>query len=67
MNLKTFYKIFYRHRYKKASFILKPYLLITALIKYIYNLFYFPKKKFRYFFLIIIKINFYLKKFKLPF
>ena len=44
MNLKTFYKIFYRHRYKKASFILKPYLLITALIKYIYNFFYFPKK-----------------------
>jgi len=44
MNLKTFYKIFYRHRYKKASFVLKPYLLITALIKYLYNLFYFPKK-----------------------
>ena len=44
MNLKTFYNIFYRHRFKKASFILKPYLLITTLIKYIYNLFYFPKK-----------------------
>ena len=44
MNLKTFYRIYYRHRYKKASFLLKPYLLITALIKYIYNLFYFPKK-----------------------
>ena len=44
MNLKTFYKIYYRHRYKKASFILKPYLLISILIKYIYNLFYFPKK-----------------------
>ena len=44
MNLKTFYKIYYRHRYKKASLLLKPYLLITALLKYLYNLFYFPKK-----------------------
>ena len=44
MNLKTFYKIYYRHRFKKASFILKPYLLISVLLKYIYNLFYFPKK-----------------------
>ncbi len=44
MNLKTFYKIYYRHRYKKASFFLRPYLLISAFIKYLYNLFYFPRK-----------------------
>ena len=44
MNLRTFYKIYYRHRYKKASFILRPYLLISTFIKYIYNLPYFPKK-----------------------
>ena len=44
MNLKTFYNIYYRHRLKKASLLLKPYLIITAFLKYFYNVFYFPKK-----------------------
>ena len=45
MKLKTFYKIYYRHRVKKASIILKIYLIITIPIKYLINFFYLPKKK----------------------
>jgi len=45
MKLKTFYNIFYRHRIQKASNLLRLYLFITLLIKYIVNLFYLPKKK----------------------
>ena len=45
MKLTTFYKIYYRHRIKKASFVLKIYLLITVFFKYIFNWFYLPKKK----------------------
>ena len=45
MKLKTFYKIYYRHRIKKASFILKIYLILTNFFKYILNLFYLPKTK----------------------
>ena len=45
MKLKTFYKIYYRHRIKKASFVLKIYLIITVFFKYIFNLFYLPKIK----------------------
>ena len=45
MKLTTFYKIYYRHRIKKASLILKIYLIITVLFRYIFNLFYLPKKK----------------------
>ena len=43
MKLRTFYKIFYQHRYKKAKLILKPYLLIVTLLKYLINLIYLPK------------------------
>ena len=45
MKLTTFYKIYYRHRIKKASFVLKIYLIITVFFKYIFNWFYLPKKK----------------------
>ena len=45
MKLTTFYKIYYRHRIKKASFILKIYLIITVFFKYLFNLFYLPKTK----------------------
>ena len=43
MKLTTFYKIYYKHRIKKASFVLKIYLIITVFFKYIFNLFYLPK------------------------
>ena len=45
MKLTTFYKIYYRHRIKKASFVLKIYLIISVFFKYIFNLFYLPKAK----------------------
>ena len=45
MKLKTFYNIYYRHRVQKASNLLKLYLFIALLIKYIINLYYLPKKK----------------------
>ena len=45
MKLTTFYKIYYRHRIKKASFVLKIYFFLTIFFKYILNLFYFPKTK----------------------
>jgi len=45
MKLTTFYKIYYRHRIKKASFVLKIYLILTIFFKYILNLFYLPKTK----------------------
>ena len=45
MKLNTFYKIYYRHRIKKASFVLKIYLIITVFFKYIFNLLYLPKIK----------------------
>ena len=45
MKLSTFYKIYYRHRIKKASFVLKIYLTLTIFFKYILNLFYLPKTK----------------------
>ena len=45
MNLKTFYKIYYQHRFLKASFLLKMYLCLTFLVKYLINYFYLPKKK----------------------
>ncbi len=43
MNLKTFYKIYYKHRFKKASLILKIYLVFSVFIKYLINLFYIQK------------------------
>ena len=45
MKLTTFYKIYYRHRIKKASFVLKIYLIITVFFKYLFNLIYLPKTK----------------------
>ena len=45
MKFTTFYKIYYRHRFKKASFVLKIYLILTIFFKYILNLFYLPKTK----------------------
>ena len=43
MNIITFYKIFYRHRFKKASPALKIYLYFSVFVKYILNLFYIQK------------------------
>jgi len=44
MNFKTFYKLFYKHRFKKASGVLKLYLYIVFPIKFFLNIFFFPKK-----------------------
>ena len=43
MKIKTFYALYYRHRFIKASILLKLYLLITIVFKYTYNLFFLPK------------------------
>ena len=43
MKLRTFYKIFYEHRFKKANYILKFYILFVIPIKYLINLIYLPK------------------------
>ena len=43
MKLRTFYKIYYEHRFKKANHILKLYIIIIIPIKYLINLIYFPK------------------------
>ena len=43
MNLTTFYKIYYKHRFKKASLFLKVYLLFSVIVKYVINLFYIQK------------------------
>ena len=44
MKFKTFYKLFYMHRFKKASGVLKLYLYIVLPIRYFLNAFFFPKK-----------------------
>ena len=44
MNFKTFYSLFYRHRFKKASIIRKFYLSIILPFKYSYNYFFLEKK-----------------------
>ena len=44
MNFKTFYKLFYKHRFKKASFMHKLYLYIVLPIRFFLNFFFFPKK-----------------------
>ena len=44
MKFKTFYKIFYEHRVKKANRLLKIYLFFIVPFKYLYNLFFVPKK-----------------------
>ena len=43
MKLRTFYKIYYEHRFKKANYILKLYILIVIPIKYFINLIHLPK------------------------
>ena len=43
MKLRTFYKIFYEHRFKKANSILKFYIIFVTQIKYLINLIYLPK------------------------
>ena len=43
MKIKTFYTLYYRHRFIKASILLKLYLLITIVFKYAFNIFFLPK------------------------
>lgn len=43
MKLRTFYKIYYKHRFVKANYFLKFYILIVIPIKYLINLIYLPK------------------------
>ena len=43
MKLRTFYKIYYEHRFKKANHVLKLYILIVIPVKYLINLIYLPK------------------------
>ena len=43
MRFNTFYKIYYRHRFQKASFVLKIYLSLSIIVKYFINLFYIQK------------------------
>lgn len=45
MNIRTFYVIFYRHRFKKASLIRKIYILLILPFKFLYNYFYIEEKK----------------------
>ena len=44
MKFKTFYKLFYVHRFKKASGALKLYLYIVLPIRFFLNTFFFQKK-----------------------
>ena len=44
MKFKTFYKLFYMHRFKKASGVLKLYLYIVLPIRFLLNTFFFSKK-----------------------
>ena len=44
MKFKTFYLLFYQHRFKKASILRKFYLSLILPFKYIFNFFYFEKK-----------------------
>ena len=43
MKLRTFYKIYYEHRFKKANHILKLYILTLIPIKYLINLIFLPR------------------------
>ena len=45
MNIRTFYTLFYRHRFEKASLIRKVYLALILPFKFLYNYFYMDKKK----------------------
>ena len=44
MKFKTFYNLFYKHRFKKASAVLKLYLYIVLPVRFLLNTFFFPKK-----------------------
>ena len=44
MNINTFYKIFYRHRFEKASLIRKIYLSFVLPYRYVLNFLYLPTK-----------------------
>ena len=44
MKFKTFYKLFYAHRFKKSSSVLKLYLYIVLPIRYLLNIFFLQKK-----------------------
>ena len=44
MKFKTFYKIFYKHRFEKAFFLRKIYLILILPFKYVLNYFYLDKK-----------------------
>ena len=44
MKFKTFYSLFYSHRFKKASFLRKFYLSVILPFKYLYNYFFLEKK-----------------------
>ena len=45
MNLSTFYKLFYRHRFLKASIFLKIYIVLILPLKYLINLYFLEKKQ----------------------
>ena len=45
MKIETFYKIYYEHRFKKSSIILKIYILIFFPINYLLNKFFLETKK----------------------
>jgi len=45
VKIKTFYILFYKHRFDKASLLRKIYIITILPIKYIYNYFFFEKKK----------------------
>jgi cephalosporin hydroxylase len=45
MNIRTFYTIFYRHRFEKASLIRKIYLALILPLKFLYNYLYLDKQK----------------------
>ena len=40
MKFKTFYKLFYKHRFKKSSAILKLYLYIVLPVRFLLNTFF---------------------------
>lgn len=45
MNIKTYYTLFYNHRFKKASFIRKVYLITILPFKFLYDYSFLEKKK----------------------
>ena len=45
MNIRTFYTIFYRHRFEKASLIRKIYLALILPLKFLYNYLHLDKQK----------------------